>query len=93
MARIGEDDWHVYMVRCADGTLYTGIAKNLKARMELHNAGRGAKYTRSRLPVRLAYSERLDSRGAALRREVAIKGLSRSEKRALAGGQQKMQEA
>jgi len=75
--------WHVYIVRCADGTLYTGIARDLAARLGEHNAGRGAKYTRGRLPVELVYSEPCDDRGAALRREHAIKRLPASGKRAL----------
>jgi predicted GIY-YIG superfamily endonuclease len=73
----------VYIVRCADRTLYTGVAKDLRARIRAHNDGRGAKYTRSRVPVRLVYSEAVADRGAALRREHEIKRLSRGEKRAL----------
>jgi putative endonuclease len=76
--------WNVYIVRCSDGTLYTGVARDLEARIEAHNAGRGAKYTRARLPVKLIYKESAADRGAALRREHAIKRLSRAEKRALA---------
>lgn len=76
--------WYVYIVRCADRTLYTGVARDLRARIEAHNAGRGAKYTRARLPVKLIYQEHVADRGAALRREYAIKRLSRVEKRALA---------
>jgi predicted GIY-YIG superfamily endonuclease len=75
--------WHVYVVRCADGTLYTGVAKDLKQRIAAHNAGRGAKYTRSRLPVKLVYREAAADRGAALQREHAIKRLPRLAKRAL----------
>jgi len=70
-------------VRCADRTLYTGVAKDLPARIRAHNAGRGAKYTRSRLPVKLVYSERARDRSAALRREHEIKRLTRGAKRAL----------
>jgi putative endonuclease len=76
--------WYVYIVRCADRTLYTGVARDLRARIEAHNAGRGAKYTRARLPVKLIYQEAASNRSAALRREHAIKRLSRTEKRALA---------
>ena len=76
--------WYVYIVRCADRTLYTGVARDLNARIEAHNTGRGAKYTRARLPVKLIYQEPAADRGAALRREHAIKRLSRGEKRALA---------
>jgi putative endonuclease len=75
--------WYVYIVRCRDRTLYTGVARDLHARIETHNKGVGAKYTRSRLPVRLVYQERAADRGAALRREHAIKRLTRSEKLAL----------
>ena len=76
--------WYVYIVRCADRTLYTGVARDLSARIDAHNAGRGAKYTRARLPVKLIYQEAVANRSAAQRREHAIKLLSRAEKRALA---------
>jgi putative endonuclease len=76
--------WYVYIVRCADRTLYTGVARDLRAHLKAHNAGRGAKYTRARLPVKLIYQETVPDRSAALRREHAIKRLSRAEKRALA---------
>ena len=77
-------DMHfVYIVRCADGTLYTGYTSDLDRRQRLHNAGRGAKYTAKRLPVSLVYSETCDSLGAALRREYQVKGLSRAEKERL----------
>jgi putative endonuclease len=75
--------WYVYVVRCADGTLYTGVAKDLAGRIAAHNAGRGAKYTRSRLPVKLVYREPAADRSAALKREHAIKRLPRASKRAL----------
>ncbi len=75
--------WYVYIVRCADRTLYTGVARDLSARLAAHNAGRGAKYTRARLPVKLIYQENVADRSAAQRREHAIKRLSRAEKRAL----------
>ena len=80
--------WFVYLARCADGTLYTGVTTDLEARERTHNAGRGAAYTRSRLPVALIYSEPAADRGGALRRELAIKRLSRKEKEAMvaAGG-------
>lgn len=78
-----EGDWFVYIARCADGTLYTGIAKNAAARIDEHNAGRGAKYTRTRLPVALVYAETVQGRGPALRREHEIKRLSAADKRAL----------
>jgi putative endonuclease len=74
----------VYMLRCADGTLYTGYARDPERRLETHNAGRGAKYTRRRLPVSLVYCEVCASRSAALRREYEVKQLARSEKEQLA---------
>ena len=70
-------------MRCADRTLYTGVAKDLAARISAHNDGSGAKYTRSRVPVRLVYRERAADRGAALKRELAIKRLTRAAKQAL----------
>lgn len=75
--------WVVYMLRCADGSLYTGCTNDLPKRLEAHSGGRGAKYTRSRLPVTLAYREEAADRSAALRRESAIKRLTRPEKLAL----------
>lgn len=78
-------DWQVYMLECVDGSLYTGIARDVGARLAAHNDGRGARYTRSRLPVRLVHVEPAADRGAALRREYAIKQLATTEKRALAG--------
>lgn len=77
--------WYVYIVSCADDSLYTGIALDVDARIASHNAGRGARYTRSRLPVRLVYSEPAESRSAALRREHAIKSLTRRQKQRLIG--------
>ena len=71
------------MLRCRDGSLYTGITNDLKRRLTVHRAGKGGAYTRSRLPVRLEHSERRASRGAALRREAAIKRLPRVAKLAL----------
>ncbi|MRR09470.1 GIY-YIG nuclease family protein [bacterium] len=75
--------WHVYIVRCRDGSLYTGITNDLRARLDAHNAGRGAKYTRWRLPVSLVHAERFRDQGAALSRELAIKRLDRRRKLAL----------
>lgn len=77
---------YVYMVVCADGTLYTGYTVDLERRIERHNAGMGAKYTRSRLPVRLVYSETCASSSEAMKREYAIKKLTRVQKLALCGG-------
>ena len=75
--------WFVYVVRCRDGSLYTGISTDVESRVNVHNDGRGARYTRSRRPVVLVYRERRRSRSMALRREAAIKALSRAEKQAL----------
>lgn len=74
----------VYMLRCSDGTLYTGTTNNLEKRLREHNTTKtGARYTKSRRPVKLVYSEKLRSKNAALRREYAIKQLPRKEKLAL----------
>lgn len=70
----------VYMLRCADGSLYTGSTTDLDRRLAVHQSGRGAKYTRSRLPVELVYREEAPDWSAALRREAAIKHLSRAQK-------------
>jgi putative endonuclease len=78
--------WFVYVVRCRDGTLYTGISRDVDARLAKHNAGKGARYTRGRGPVALLHKERRSSQAAALRREAAIKALPRTKKLALAGG-------
>ncbi|MEG1756492.1 MAG: GNAT family N-acetyltransferase [Clostridia bacterium] len=75
--------YFVYLLRCADGTLYTGITDNIPRRVAAHNSGKGAKYTRGRLPVRVVYREICADRAAALRREVRIKKLSRQEKERL----------
>lgn len=74
--------WFVYLLRCADGTLYCGCTNDLGRRLERHLRGT-VKYTRGRLPVELAYSEEADGRGAALRREAAIKRLTRPRKLSL----------
>ena len=74
----------VYMVRCADGTLYTGYARDPERRTQVHNTGRGAKYTARRLPVALVYWELCSSRSAALKREHEVKRLARTEKELLA---------
>lgn len=76
----GPPSWLVYILRCADGSLYTGATNDLTARLARHQRGRGARYTRSRLPVRLVYSEATADRGAALRRELALKRLTRAAK-------------
>jgi putative endonuclease len=73
----------VYMLRCKDGSLYTGWTNDLEHRLAMHNSGRGAKYTRGRGPLELVYSEELPDKEAALRRECAIKKLRREQKLAL----------
>lgn len=73
----------MYLARCADGSLYCGVTTDVPRRLALHNAGRGARYTASRRPVALAWREAAPSRGAALRREAALKRLPRSAKLAL----------
>lgn len=78
---------YTYIVRCCDNTLYTGWTTDLDRRMEAHNSGKGAKYTRSRRPVELIYAERFDTKREAMRREWEIKQLSREEKLRLAGKQ------
>lgn len=75
--------WFVYILRCGDGTLYTGITDDVEKRLAVHQAGKGAKYTRGRGPLELAYVEEQPDKSAALRREIAIKKLSRKEKRKL----------
>ncbi len=76
-------DWHVYILRCADGTLYTGIAVDVEARVKRHASGRGARYTRGRGPLIVVHVERAGSKGDALRREAAIRRLGRAGKEAL----------
>lgn len=78
-----ERRWTVYILRCGDGTLYTGCTNDLPRRLEAHRRGRGAKYTRSRLPVALVYQEAAADKSAALRREMAVKALTRAQKLAL----------
>lgn len=74
---------YVYMIECSDGSYYTGYTNDLKKRLAAHNAGKGAKYTKSRRPVRLIYQENFDNKKDALKREYAIKQLTRSEKETL----------
>lgn len=72
--------WWVYILRCRDGTLYTGITDDVERRLKAHNSGKGAKYTRGRGPVEMVYREQHLNKSAALKREIAIKKLSREEK-------------
>ena len=85
--------WHVYVARCGDGTLYTGITTDPARRAAAHNAGRGASYTRSRRPVTLVHLEPAADRGAALRRELAIKRMTRIAKERLVTGSKRRVEA
>lgn len=78
-----ETSWELYILRCGDGTFYTGIARDAEKRLEVHRSGKGAKYTRGRGPLQIVYRERCPDHGTALRREYAIKQLSRDEKERL----------
>ena len=80
---IDSQTWWAYLVKCADDTLYAGITTDLERRVTEHNAGSGARYTRARRPVVLVYREQGDDRSSALKREAAIKRLSRADKLAL----------
>ena len=80
MKKKGRKEWTVYILRCGDGSLYTGIAKDVQARVNQHREGRGAAYTRSRLPVTLLYQENGLTRSKALIREAQIKAMPRSKK-------------
>ena len=75
--------WYVYLLRCADDTVYAGCTTDPQRRLDQHNTGRGAKYTRARRPVTLVYLEQAENHSQALRREAALKRLSRKEKLAL----------
>jgi putative endonuclease len=78
-------NWCCYLLRCADDTLYCGITNDIDTRLAVHDAGEGAKYTRSRLPVKLVYSEACADRSVASKRECEIKALPRAAKLALCG--------
>jgi len=82
---MSQTDWQVYILECADGSLYTGIARDLEARITAHNSGSGAKYTRGRGPVKLVYHESAADRSTALQREALLKRLSRADKLDLIG--------
>lgn len=81
--------WYVYMLRCGDGSLYTGVTDNVERRLAAHRSGRGAKYTRGRGPLEMVYTEEVPDKSAALRREYQIKRLSREEKERLIRDAQK----
>ena len=72
--------WCVYILKCSDGSLYTGISNSLSERIDTHNSGKGAKYTKSRLPVTLVYEEHTRDKSRSLKREIEIKKLTRSKK-------------
>jgi putative endonuclease len=79
-------DWYIYILKCADGSFYTGITTNLVERVKRHNSGDGAKYTRSRRPVTLVYSERIGLKSEAKVKEIEIKSLSRKNKEDIING-------
>ncbi|MBP3634564.1 MAG: GIY-YIG nuclease family protein [Oscillospiraceae bacterium] len=81
-------NWYTYMVRCRDGSLYTGYTNDVKQREKVHNTGKGAKYTKSRLPVSLVYYEEFADKSQALKRECAIKKLTKAQKEALITGKE-----
>ena len=91
MGRTMSEENYTYILECADGTLYCGWTNHLKERVAAHNAGKGAKYTKNRRPVVLKYYETFSTKQEALRREWAVKQLSRKEKLALIGQFQKQQ--
>lgn len=78
-----ENEWKLYILRCRDGSLYTGITTNVEKRLAAHNSGKGAKYTRSRKPVTLVYQEECGDHSRALHRELEIKALTKEEKERL----------
>lgn len=80
-----ENNWYVYILRCKDDSLYTGITRNVDKRLAMHNRGTGAKYTRGRGPVELVYTQACPDKSAALRRELEIKALPRQKKLELIG--------
>ncbi|MEY8402445.1 GIY-YIG nuclease family protein [Oscillospiraceae bacterium 44-34] len=75
--------WYVYILRCGDGTLYTGITDDVDRRLAVHRSGKGAKYTRGRGPLEVVYTQEVPDKSAALKREIAIKKLTRQEKERL----------
>lgn len=75
-----EKKWYLYILRCGDGSLYTGITTDVPARLEAHRCGKGAKYTRGRGPLEVVYTEECENHSTALKRELAVKALPREEK-------------
>lgn len=80
-----ESIWYLYILRCGDGSLYTGITTDVEKRVEIHRAGKGAKYTRGRTPLELVYRETCGSHSNALKRELAVKKLTRDQKERMIG--------
>ena len=80
--------WYVYMLRCRDNSLYTGSTTDVKRRESMHNSGKGAKYTKSRLPVTLVYWEACEDKSQALKRECALKRLTKAQKEMLISGKE-----
>lgn len=78
--------YYTYLLKCSDGSLYCGFTTDLENREKVHNMGKGAKYTRSRLPVKIVYSEKYETKSEALMRENAIKKLTRAQKEELING-------
>ncbi len=78
--------WYLYILKCGDGSLYTGVTPDLQRRIKSHNDGSGGRYTRCRLPVSLIYSESYSTKSEALKRELQVKGWSRVKKEALITG-------
>lgn len=78
-----DQKWHLYILRCRDGSLYTGITTDVEKRLEAHQRGKGAKYTRGRGPLELVYREECGTHSDALKRELAVKALPREQKQAL----------
>ena len=78
-----EKIWYLYILRCGDGTLYTGITTHVQRRLAAHQSGKGAKYTRGRGPLELVYQERCGTHSQALKRELAVKAMKRTEKESL----------
>ena len=75
--------WYLYILRCGDGSLYTGITTDVEARLEVHRSGKGAKYTRGRGPLELVYREQCEDHSHALKRELAVKSMTKEEKKKL----------
>ena len=83
MKKPSDDPWIIYILRCVDGSLYTGITKNVERRCQQHNDGTASRYTRSRRPTKLVWQEVQPSRSSALKREAAIKAMTRRDKLAM----------